>query len=69
MIKLKTSSEEDYDILTLTLDGQELTSMSGITDWQYLSATIPSGSHTAVLTYSKDGSISSGDDHAYFAIV
>ena len=68
-IKLKTSSEEGCDTLTLTLDGQELTSMSGITDWQYLPATIPSGSHTVVLTYGKDGSVSKGDDNAYFAIV
>ena len=68
-IKLKTSSEEGCDILTLTFDGQELTSMSGETGWQYMPVTIPSGSHTVVLTYSKDGSVSSGDDHAYFAII
>ena len=68
-IKLKTSSEKDSDMLALTFDGQELTSMSGETGWQYMPVTIPSGSHTVVLTYSKDGSVSDGDDHAYFAIV
>ena len=51
----KVSSEDGYDILTLSVDGVVRNSMSGETDWVRVSRSFTdSGSHTIRWTYSKD---------------
>jgi hypothetical protein len=61
----KVSSEEGYDFLKFHLDGTNLpplASISGEVDWQQLSFNLPSGTHTLWWIYSKDGSVSIGQD-------
>jgi hypothetical protein len=61
----RTSSEEDYDLLTFTLDGGSPQEVTGETSWSQVTIAIPSGSHVLRWTYSKDESVSSGADRAY----
>ena len=61
----KVSSEANYDYLTLKLDGVQLAQWSGTVAWTEYTGTIPAGSHTLTLTYSKDGSGTSGSDTAW----
>lgn len=62
-----TSSESKYDKLTITLDGSTIVdAISGTTSSTY-SGTLSTGSHTLILKYSKDGTLKSGDDRAYFS--
>ena len=59
----RTSSEWDYDWLRLRVDGNEYASMSGWREWEdYSLAITGAGSHTIEWTYSKDGSVSDGED-------
>ena len=61
------SSESNYDKLTVTLDGKTIVSaISGENSGKY-KGNISSGSHTLVLTYTKDSSQDSGDDRAYIS--
>ena len=69
IIKLKTSSEENYDFIKLYVDNTLLLSVSGNTSWQELPVTVPSGDHIIKLTYEKDSSSEAGLDCGYFAIV
>jgi len=57
------SSEDGYDILTITLDGNTIVSSSGVKGVTY---TIPltAGSHTLIVSYCKDGSMSANNDNA-----
>ena len=62
----RVSSEADYDFLRVALDGEVLASLSGEVDWRRADTiVIPSGSHTVTWTYSKDGSVSNGDDRGW----
>lgn len=61
----KVSSEENFDFLTVSLDGEERVSFSGEIDWQQNRLIIPEGPHTLTFQYSKDGSISEGRDRAW----
>ena len=56
------SSESGYDWLTITLDGEEIIKKSGTTLGCYEKIFDTEGVHTLVVTYSKDGGISSGSD-------
>ena len=60
----KTSSELDYDMLTLYVDGVEKESISGVMD-DWIEYSIPftdTGTHTIRWTYSKDSSALEGED-------
>ena len=61
----KVSSESTFDYLTLKLDGVQVQRWSGEVAWTRYTGTIPAGSHTLTLTYSKDGSGTSGSDAAW----
>jgi len=59
----KVSSEEGYDFLSFSIDGVEQTgALSGQTDWQRQDYTLGAGDHTIRWDYTKDGSVSEGDD-------
>ncbi|MDE0827382.1 MAG: putative Ig domain-containing protein, partial [Akkermansiaceae bacterium] len=61
----KVSSEEDFDFLTVSIDGQEEASFSGELAWQAGNLPIPPGSHTVTFSYIKDSSIAEGADTAW----
>lgn len=61
----KASCEPQWDKLALLLDGTEIASISGEVPWQTRTMRIPSGSHSVRFVYSKDGSISRGQDTAW----
>ncbi|MDD1768910.1 MAG: C1 family peptidase, partial [Methanomassiliicoccales archaeon] len=58
----KVSSQTEKDFLRLYVDSVEVESISGEVDWQNVSRTLYAGTHAIVWQYSKDGSISSGED-------
>jgi alpha-tubulin suppressor-like RCC1 family protein len=58
----KVSSEADYDFLKFYLDGANAAAISGEADWKKLTLTIPPGNHTLRWIYSKDASVSDGQD-------
>ena len=59
----RVSSEEGYDKLHLTVDGEERDPISGSADWDNVSLTFrDAGSHTIRWTYLKDSSVSNGED-------
>ena len=58
----KVSSEPNYDFLEFYLDGVRQTRISGNVEWQPLSYSIPTGSHTLKWRYTKDVSVTSGSD-------
>ena len=66
--KIKTSSEENYDKLTICIDPESeyeySIDFSGVyDDWRDLSYEwSEEGVHTIKITYSKDGSVANGDD-------
>ena len=57
------SSEASYDKLIVTIDGTEVLNKSGNYSGTYSYTFTSSGSHTLVVKYTKDGSVSSGDDY------
>ncbi|WP_243688351.1 hypothetical protein [Geotalea toluenoxydans] len=59
------SSEANYDYLRFYIDGIEQSKWSGSIGWNQASFPVIAGSHTFKLTYSKDGSVSSGSDTAW----
>ncbi|HWH72409.1 MAG TPA: DUF4082 domain-containing protein, partial [Candidatus Sulfotelmatobacter sp.] len=61
----KVSSESYYDYLTFTLDGVNQSSISGEQSWALRTYTLGSGPHTLRWTYSKNSSVSSGQDKAW----
>ncbi len=61
----KVSSESSYDFLKFYINDQEMGSWSGDDDWSIESYEVSSGATTFSWTYSKDGSVSSGDDAAW----
>ena len=59
----RTSSEGGYDCLRVRLDGTEASSISGESGWLDFSLTVGgAGSHTVEWAYTKDGSVSNGED-------
>lgn len=61
----KVSSEEDYDYLVFTLDGEVEEIISGETDWQVVQRQIPEGIHRANLYYLKDAAKTAGQDAGF----
>lgn len=61
----KTSSEADKDKLTTYLDGVEISSASGETDWTETQLSIPIGVHLLEFVFAKDSAISGGQDRAW----
>ncbi len=58
----KVSSETNWDYLMFFTDNANQNNISGETDWQSESYTIPSGSHILKWIYIKDMSVSGGSD-------
>ena len=61
----KVSSESGYDCLTFYIDGSEKGDWSGEKDWAEESFSVTAGTRTFRWIYSKDGSVSQGDDTAW----
>jgi endoglucanase len=61
----KVSSESGYDYLKFCIDGVEKGAWSGEEDWAEVSFQVDEGSRTFEWTYSKDDSVSDGDDTAW----
>jgi hypothetical protein len=64
----KVDSEPGFDFLRFYLDGVEqpgALGISGLTGWQFVSITVPNGSHTLRWVYAKDSSVSTGADGAW----
>ena len=62
---VKTSSEQTFDRLHFYIDGSEQGMWSGETAWTNVLFPITEGEHTLEWRYTKDNSVSSGDDCAY----
>ena len=56
------SSETSFDWLTITLNGEQIVRQSGEASSNFTRTFDASGSYTLVVSYSKDGSASVGDD-------
>ncbi len=61
----RVDSEALYDFLIFSVDGQEISSISGQTNWEKKSVTIAEGSHLLKWTYRKDDTNASGSDRAW----
>ncbi|HSN75911.1 MAG TPA: M36 family metallopeptidase, partial [Anaerolineae bacterium] len=61
----RVDSEQGYDRFQFLVDGQALLHVSGQTAWQTFSTTLPAGQHELVWRYSKDSTLSSGQDAAW----
>ncbi len=61
----KVSSESDFDYLQFSIDGVKKSRWSGEEDWAEVSFPVTAGTRTFEWTYSKDGSVSEGDDTAW----
>ncbi len=61
----KVSSELDYDHLVFYIDSVKMDKWSGKEDWAEVSFPVDEGTRTFEWTYSKDDSISDGDDTAW----
>lgn len=61
----RVSSEDQYDILELLLDGAQMASISGFADWAPRQITIPNGVHTVRWRYVKDSSDSFRQDRGW----
>lgn len=65
----KVSSEAGYDLLRFYIDDVELSSWSGEIGWERASFLVPVGAHTFKWEYSKDVSLSSGEDCAWLDFI
>ena len=61
----KVSSESNYDKLFFKIDGVEKSNWSGNISWTQASYLLTPGAHELRWEYSKDSSVSSGDDCAW----
>ncbi|MBO6057985.1 MAG: T9SS type A sorting domain-containing protein [Bacteroidales bacterium] len=61
----KVSSETNYDKLHFYMDGQEKGTWSGSIAWTEFTQAVTVGQHTFKWEYTKDSSVSSGDDCAW----
>ena len=59
---LRTSTEQNYDKLTFTIDGTKAFEASGETNWTHYRYALSAGMHTLRWRYVKDESTSSGSD-------
>jgi hypothetical protein len=58
----RVSSETNFDYLRFYINGVEQTKISGEVDWQLLSYALSPGNQNLRWAYTKDGSLSSGQD-------
>ncbi len=63
--RYRVDSEQGYDRFQFLVDGQPLLNVSGRTAWQSFRAILPAGQHELVWRYSKDSTLSSGQDAAW----
>jgi hypothetical protein len=61
----KVSSETDFDFLRFNIDENEMDKWSGEVDWTRKAYPINPGAHSFSWIYTKDGSVSSGQDKGY----
>lgn len=61
----KVSSEEGYDMLRFTIDGDLYGSWSGLVDWGRVAYPMYAGPHTFMWIYNKDNVFSANDDAAW----
>ncbi len=61
----KVSSEQGYDKLVFSIDGEERSSWSGEIDWNVVYFALDAGTHTLKWSYVKDESLSEGQDAAW----
>ena len=58
----RVSSEGGYDYLRFYVDGAQIASWAGTVPWTQFTYPVTSGSRTFKWSYTKDGSVSTGDD-------
>ncbi len=63
--RYRVDSEQGYDRFQFLVDGQALLHASGATAWQSFRAILPAGQHELVWRYSKDSTLSGGQDAAW----
>ena len=61
----KVSSEADYDYLRFYIDGAQIASWSGTVGWTQFTYPVAAGTHTFKWAYTKDQSVSTGDDSGF----
>ena len=61
----KTSSEANYDKLTVLLDGKEAASLSGEQSWNRKAIPVTAGAHAIAFRYTKDAFVTEGEDRGY----
>ncbi len=61
----KVDSQENFDLLTFSIDSNVLLTASGDSGWQFFEAPLTTGAHTLEWRYTKDGSITEGEDAAW----
>ncbi|MEE8572513.1 MAG: S8 family serine peptidase, partial [Gemmatimonadota bacterium] len=61
----KVSSEATYDFLRFYVDGAEIASWSGNVSWSQFTYPVASGARTFKWSYTKDYSVSNGDDSGW----
>ncbi|HON18111.1 MAG TPA: M14 family zinc carboxypeptidase [Salinivirgaceae bacterium] len=66
---VKVSSESNYDKFKFFIDNVEKTSLSGEVNWTEKSFAVTAGQHTLRWEYSKDGSVSNGQDAAWIDFI
>jgi subtilase family serine protease len=62
---LSVSSEANYDFLRFYINGHEQNRWSGNVAWRQVTYDVPAGNHTFRWQYTKDGSVSHGQDTAW----
>ena len=61
----KISSEQDRDYLRFMLDAVDQIKISGELDWQQVTFNVPAGSHELQWRYSKNATLTDGQDRAW----
>ncbi len=61
----KVSSESGWDYLRFFIDNNEISNWTGEIDWTQTSFDVSPGTHTFTWKYTKDGSVSQGQDCAW----
>ncbi|MGF1656510.1 MAG: S8 family serine peptidase [Verrucomicrobiales bacterium] len=61
----KVSSESGYDFLEVLVNGEVQRRISGEVDWQASLISLPAGNNVVRWRYSKDGSVSQGQDRGW----
>ena len=67
-LKYRVSSEQDKDILKITLDGETIVTASGNGSEVTIQLNLSKGKHTLVATYEKDSLNDSNNDNAYIVL-